>query len=154
MGKAKSRAWTTGWTGNLRVYTEHVKREGARIVREVADEAAEDMRREIATSGTGWEGRAGRVVSGRMLGAVTADSKSTWGETRGNVATRTARFGWLKDYEDYFYYQEIGFNNKYKTTTSDDGGGPGETLGMQAFHQAFLRAGERLKEEVRNVRFR
>lgn len=92
-----------------------LEKEAARIVREVAEEGAEEMRKIISTSATPaksageWSSRwfsattKGRIETGQMLGDVsTAPSK------------KTARWGWALNggrEVDYYMYQENGFTH-------------------------------------------
>ena len=123
--------------GNLLAFQQRVSKlppavrlEGEQATIEVAALAAEEMRDVIENSGTGWEGRKGRVASGDMLRAVASE---------GN------RFGWLAGYRDYFGLQNRGFVNLRKNAKNEGitwitgtGGPPGTTEGMQALETARL----------------
>lgn len=92
-----------------------------RIVREVEQNTADDMgdagvygrdkmREYISTRATQWGrevmGREGRIETGKMIGAVGyRDGK--YGPSR-----RRLEIGWISEKQDYFRYQETGFNNK------------------------------------------
>lgn len=85
------------------------------IIRENMDEGAKLMREMIETRGTGrtwkypWNGRhgsyPGRDDTGHMKNSV---SSNTTVSERGRV---TGRFGWLGKREDYFGFQEGGFEH-------------------------------------------
>lgn len=94
---------------------EVLESEATRIVREVAEEGAAEMRKIISTSATpgkssgSWTSRwfsattKGRIETGQMLGDVsTAPTK------------KTARWGWALNggrEVDYYMYQENGFTH-------------------------------------------
>lgn len=120
------------------------------------------MRERIETSGTGWEGREGRIDSGAMLRDVTASTRAGSGMTRAGHRSRSASFGWVNNQEDYYRLQEEGFTNIYKdaknegktwggTPYSGTGGPPGWTQGMNAYTDAFVAARERFRENINGI---
>lgn len=70
-----------------------------------ATEFGADVARDVVeTSGTGYQGRRGRVDTGIMVGAIDADSSESAGIIEG-------RFGWLKGTPYYLIFQEYGFRH-------------------------------------------
>ena len=111
-----------------------IRAEGEKATRTSAELGAEEMRDVIQNSGTGWEGRQGRVDTGSMLESVASE---------GN------RFGWLRNYREYFGMQDSGFVNLRKnakngpgsdnpTWLTGTGGPPGTTEAMKAMDTARL----------------
>ena len=107
-----------------------LKAEGERVESEVAELGAEEMRDVILNSGTGWEGRQGRVDTGSMLESVASEGNS---------------FGWLRNYKEYFGMQDSGFVNLWKNSENEGrtwntgtGGPPGTTEAMRAMDTARL----------------
>lgn len=120
------------------------------IVRDIeetsVDEAhrfAEDgkafMQQAIATRGTGYEGRAGRIDFGRMYRAVQARSGK-----QGATNSR-GQFGWLTDKAPYFRFQEGGFVNSWTKRAVD---------GMYAMQDAYEFAIEGYRRRMRAKGFR
>lgn len=80
-------------------------RVAADIINDITASGASDMREFISTRGTGWNGHQGRIDTGHMLESVNSDSAQTEGRSvKGS-------YGWTQAAEDYFYYQEAGFNH-------------------------------------------
>lgn len=89
-----------------------LKEELQDLTTEAANYGADRMVEYIATRGTGnlwekpWDGKAGsfigRVTTGKMISSVGARSE------QGPKQSRSA-FGWIRNVEDYFKYQENGF---------------------------------------------
>lgn len=103
-------------------------------IRSVMDEAADYMRYNIMTRGTGWgEKPEARYETGKMVGQVESQTNVT---ERGNV---NGRFGWLRDREDYFRYQEGGFIHNWTGNL---------VPGMYALADAQTWAVEELKERI------
>lgn len=111
-----------------------IRSEGDDATHVAAKLGAEEMRDVIQNSGTGWEGRQGRVDTGSMLESVASE---------GN------RFGWLRNYREYFGMQDSGFVNLRKNAKNGPGsenpmwitgtgGPPGTTEGMRAMDNARL----------------
>jgi len=154
---SKARWRMTGgknFTGKATAYSETLSNLGAHLVVESAKVGAETMQHIIETSGTGYDGRlgptGGRVDSGNMLNSVDYERSATRGASRlsGRVS-RSARFGWIKRYEDYFGYQNEGFNNVNKYVESADGGPAGYTLPMNAYEPAYYAAKMYFKAGIR-----
>ena len=81
--------------------------EGATDALEQAmDDGAESMRHHIKTRGTAKSGKAGRIESGDMLKDVKA--RVYPGTDKGN---QVGRFGWLDNRENYYGFQEGGFEH-------------------------------------------
>ena len=78
-----------------------IRSEGDDATHVAAELGAEEMRDVIQNSGTGWEGRQGRVDTGSMLDSVVSEKN---------------RFGWLKNYKEYFGMQDSGFVNLRKNS--------------------------------------
>lgn len=70
------------------------------------EDGAEIMRNNIATRGTAKSGKAGRIETGKMSGDVKA--RVYPGTDKGN---QVGRFGWIDNREDYYGYQEGGFEH-------------------------------------------
>lgn len=144
------------FTAKATAYSDTLSTLGAAVVVESAALGAEVMRHVISTSGTGWDDRLGpadgRIESGRMLADVKYDKRAAGGLSRlsGRVS-RSARFGWLQRYQDYYGYQEQGFENIYKRKASDDGGPPGYTLPMNAYATAYYTAREHFRSRIRQI---
>ena len=107
-----------------------IRSEGDDATHVAAELGAEEMRDVILNSGTGWEGRQGRVDTGDMLNSVASDKN---------------RFGWLTTYEEYFGMQDSGFvnlrknsENEGRTWITGTGGPPGTTEAMKAMDTARL----------------
>lgn len=81
--------------------------DGAEAVLEQAmEDGAESMRHHIRTRGTAKSGKQGRIETGAMLEDVK--SRVYPGTKKGNVV---GRFGWIDNREDYYGYQEGGFEH-------------------------------------------
>lgn len=162
MAKGKTRFRVTGKEGIdglVTMYTERLKREAAAIAREAAQVGAEAMQERILNSATGYRERDTpnadpRAVSGAMFDAVEYDKTSKWDTSGDGTDTRKTRFGWISTFEDYFYYQEQGFNNTSKTNASRDGGPAGYTLPMHAVVAGRVAAREHIKKRLKKVRIR
>lgn len=107
-----------------------IRSEGDDATHVAAELGAEEMRDVIQNSGTGWENRQGRVDTGAMLDSVVSE----WN-----------RFGWLKNYKEYFGMQDSGFvnirknsENEGRTWDTGTGGPPGTTEAMRAMDTARL----------------
>lgn len=88
----------------FRAIPQELEEEAERLVQGAIEEGAEAMEMVIATSGTGWKDRQGRVETGKMLDHV----KEFGTERDGNRVE--GKFGW-DDPENYFIYQEQGFRH-------------------------------------------
>ena len=114
-------------------------------LKEVAKEGETKLKGMIRAKGTGkgwyWDyggmahghpgrlgGYGGRVASGKMLNAVTS-------EVRAGGSSAEARIGWVKEYEDYFGYQETGFSHQVA----------GAVAGMENMSEMMAWASERLE---------
>lgn len=100
-----------GRGGDLVKWYRGVVRDQEEVSVDEAHRFAEDgkafMQQAIASRGTGYEGRAGRIVTGKMYNAVQARSGKQGPEkSRG-------QFGWLTTRLDYFRFQEGGFRNSW-----------------------------------------
>ena len=107
-----------------------IRSEGDDATHVAAETGAEEMRDVIQNSGTGWENRQGRVDTGSMLDSVVSEEN---------------RFGWLKNYKEYFGMQDSGFvnlrknsENEGRTWNTGTGGPPGTTEAMRAMDNARL----------------
>lgn len=106
-------------------------------LREVAEEGAELMKYFIETRGTDKSGKRGRVDKGKMRDAVTSEVT-----TRG-PGKHQANFGWLKEREDYFLWQEGGFEHTGGVTVE----------GMYALTDAAEEVFTNLREDIeRNLK--
>lgn len=100
MGPGKS--LETWFDGLLKKHSEGV----ADLVEDAVERGEQITKHNIETRGTLKSGKRGRVVSGAMRDAV--DSEVT---ERSRDRVR-GKFGWIKDFEDYFGYQELGFEHR------------------------------------------
>lgn len=135
---------------------------GAEAAIDAARAGAEEMERVIQISGTGWENKPGRIDSGNMLRDVGYERRASRGMSRSGSASRSATFGWIDGYADYYQYQEEGFVNLRKnrenegitwggTPFSGTGGPPGWTAAMGAYAAGYIAARERLRENINNI---
>lgn len=76
------------------------------VLKQAMEDGAESMRHHIRTRGTAKSGKAGRIDTGKMLSDVT--SKVYPGTEKGN---QVGRFGWVDNREDYYGFQEGGFEH-------------------------------------------
>jgi len=129
--------YTSGLADGARDITENAAKDGAAIMRLV-----------VATSGTGWENRQGRIETGEMYNDIDAAPREERISARGNSVIQW-EFGWINGFEDYYRYQEEGFNNIWKSRPSADGGGPRHTLPMNAYATAYTEISERFKNDMR-----
>lgn len=141
-------------------YSDTLETLGAQVVVNAARLGAETMQDVISSSGTGWDGRLGpadgRIDSGAMLSDVTYDKRARAGGARLSGRTsRSARFGWLRRFRDYYGYQEEGFvnvlkneENRNKTWVTGSGGW---TEGMGAYATAYYVAREYFRSEIRRI---
>lgn len=100
------------------------------------EDGAQIMRDNIATRGTVKSGKAGRIDTGQMIGDVKA--RIYPGTVKGN---QVGRFGWIDNREDYYGFQEGGFEHV----------NGGEVEGMYALQDAAelaFREFQRAKSEV------
>lgn len=74
-------------------------------MKQAMDDGRDTMKHLISTRGTEKSGKAGRIETGEMLNAV--ESSTTISEA-GRI---TGRFGWLRNRENYFGFQEGGFEH-------------------------------------------
>jgi hypothetical protein len=100
-----------------------LKLESSLMAKELADLGAERMREYIQQRGTRFSSAAqsaginrgpGRIRTGNMYDSV--DSRVESGNSR-----TLAAFGWLKNFEEYFGYQELGFRNIWIAAYSSSG---------------------------------
>ena len=105
----------TGALAKLAKLSDAVQEESSELVFQAADQGADYMRELIKGRGTAFSARAaatglnkgpGRVRTGRMLRAVDR-------QVQRGAAKAFAAFGWLRDYELYFKFQEEGFLNRW-----------------------------------------
>lgn len=79
--------------------------ESVDLVDEATEAGALAQKIVIATSGTGWEDRQGRLDSDKMFDAVS----TTPAKLRGDAVE--GEFGWVNETEPYFAYQDQGFTH-------------------------------------------
>lgn len=105
----KTRVRYTGPGGSAVSWFEGSVRRKIDAIQEAVEEASESgkniSRHHIETRGTAKSGKRGRIETRQMLNAVDNDTP-----VRTNKSI-TSRFGWIKEFEDYFGYQERGFNH-------------------------------------------
>lgn len=94
-------------------------------VSEALDTGMMVMQHKILTSGTGWVGKGPRATpDGRIDYGVMYDSVSRTSLTLDRVngkLTPRGTFGWVNRVEDYFTYQEQGFDNTPPMEALKDG---------------------------------
>jgi len=92
-----------------------IREEALKMSAEIAKFGEDEMKSNILASGTPFSQKArqaginqgpGRFRTGEMYNAVKSKVLSAGKNVR-------AAFGWLDQVEDYFRYQEYGFNNKF-----------------------------------------
>ena len=92
-----------------------IREEAIKMAGEIAKFGEDEMKSNILASGTAFSQRArqaginqgpGRYRTGKMYNAVKSRVEAGGKNVR-------AAFGWLGQVEDYFLYQEDGFNNKF-----------------------------------------
>lgn len=106
------------------------------IIENAIEDGALTTQINIATRGTPKSGKQGRVRTGDMLDAVKSEMiKSTPREAEG-------KFGWIDEYEDYFGYQEGGFDHVGGVTVE----------GMYALEDAGEEAWNNVVEEIGNLK--
>lgn len=76
------------------------------LMERTAETGEQLMKAFISTRGTTKSGKRGRIETGKMLDSVHSEVKRSG-------TTITARWGWTKDVEKYFLYQENGFRNAW-----------------------------------------
>ena len=144
------------FVGKATAYSATLTNTGAALVVESAAIGAEVMQQIIETTGTGWDGRLGpadgRIDSGDMVDDVSYDKVAHRGASRSSGrGSRSARFGWIKNYKDYYGYQDQGFENIYKKQESADGGPAGQTLPMNAYETGFYAAREHFRAGLQRL---
>lgn len=98
----------TSGTEPLQWFRDKVRRieqGGQEVLQDSMRQGEEAMRNYIATRGTPKSGRAGRIDTGEMYGAVASSVSNT------GVGSSTGKFGWIDHTEPYFGYQDVGFNH-------------------------------------------
>lgn len=130
-------------------YPERLVKAAHKVAQEAAQEGADRMQEIISEAGTGYAGRmpgTPRAVTEAMFDSVDVLQKSKKGQMDGS---RVYTFGYVRGkIEDYFYYQDRGFNNPQKTETSADGEGPGHTRGTAALAEGKMVAREYLRANL------
>ncbi len=100
-----------------------VQEESLKMAREIAEMGEQEMKSNILASGTAFSQKArqaginqgpGRFRTGAMYNAVSSKVEG------GSKITRSV-FGWIKDFEQYFLYQENGFDNKFFANYGSNG---------------------------------
>lgn len=127
---------------------ERIEAGNADAIENSVEYGATVMKGLIETRGTGrqwtrpdsfgrWSSSPGRVASGTMRDSVASSFNKT---AKGNAV---GRFGWLKNREDYFRYQEGGFEHPSGITVE----------GMYAMTDAYEEMRQKLEAEIgRNLR--
>jgi len=101
-----------------------IREEAIKMSAEVAKFGEDEMKSNILASGTPFSQSArqaginqgpGRYRTGKMYNAVKSRVEAGGNRVR-------AAFGWIGEVEDYFLYQEDGFNNKFFAVYGDGGG--------------------------------
>lgn len=133
--------WTNGGPqnllANLQLAANRVVASTKTALEDVTTEAEADMKAIITSSTTVWgekrkaEGRAsdGRIETSDMIDSVTS-------ETESDANSMTGTWGWIDNFEDYFFFQEDG-------TEHIDA--------MHALSGSFTKAQEDLKEKLGDI---
>lgn len=90
------------WFENL---TDSIISGAAEIVEENVSRGEEITKHNIDTRGTFKSGKRGRIKTGRMRDSVDSKIVSK------NASGVKGEFGWINEWQDYFGYQESGFNH-------------------------------------------
>lgn len=127
-----------GDVGNIvnwfRSKVESIEEGNSEAIRQAVEDGEETMKHMISTRGTAKSGKAGRIESGRMLKAVSHSFNET---AKGNAS---GRFGWLRDRQDYFAFQEGGFEHARSGV---------DVEGMYALTDSYELVMRELEERVR-----
>lgn len=114
MARASVRINISGALKKIQGAEDIIREESIKMAAEIAKFGEDEMKSNILASGTPFSQKArqaginqgpGRFRTGKMYEAVKSRVES------GGQRVRSA-FGWLDEVEDYFRYQEYGFNNK------------------------------------------
>lgn len=108
------------------------------IVADAVEEGENITKHNIETRGTAKSGKRGRIKSKVMRDAV----KSEMTKTSKNDAE--GKFGWIDQYEDYFGYQEGGFEYVHADPTFD-------VEGMYALTDAGEEVWQNVVDDVKRV---
>jgi uncharacterized protein (DUF169 family) len=99
---------------------EIIKQESKLMAEELAEFGAERMREYIKQRGTKFSAAAaaaglnkgpGRIRTGKMYDSVDARVSLVGSNASGTRVS--AEFGWIRNFEEYFEYQETGFKNNF-----------------------------------------
>jgi hypothetical protein len=102
---------------------EVLNRQAKDMALELADFGAERMREYVKQRGTAFSAAAqaagvnrgpGRIRTGNMYDSI--DSRAEGGKVK-----TLAAFGWIKNFQQYFMYQETGFRNRFLATYDSRG---------------------------------
>lgn len=100
-----------------------IEEESVKMAKEIAEFGEQEMKSNILASGTAFSQKArqaglnqgsGRYRTGNMFNAVKSRVED------GGANVRSA-FGWIQEFEQYFLYQENGFNNKFFANYTGNG---------------------------------
>lgn len=114
---------------------ERVEDGNSNAISQAVSDGENTMKHLIASRGTAKSGKAGRIETGNMHNSVTSSFNQT---ARGNAV---GRFGWLKNREDYFGFQEGGFEHARSGV---------DVEGMYAMVDAYELVKQELEQAVRN----
>lgn len=99
---------------------EIIREESRLMAGELAEFGAERMREYIKQRGTKFSAAAaavgvnrgpGRIRTGKMYDSV--DARVSLVGSNASATRVSAEFGWIRNFEQYFEYQETGFKNKF-----------------------------------------
>jgi hypothetical protein len=99
---------------------EIIKEESKLMAGELAEFGANRMREYIKQRGTAFSAAAaaagvnkgpGRIRTGKMYDSV--DARVSLAGSNASGTRVSAEFGWIRNFEEYFEYQETGFKNKF-----------------------------------------
>jgi hypothetical protein len=125
MGSAFARVNVSGALKKLQGLEKIIQEEAINMSREIAEFGELEMKSNILASGTPFSQKArqagvnkgpGRYRTGAMYNAVSSRVEAGPKQVR-------AAFGWIKNLEQYFLFQERGFRNKFAANY-----GPGGAL--------------------------
>jgi len=106
------------------------------LVEEALQEGARVQQAVIATSGTGYKDRQGRVETGSMLDDVDTSP------VRRSGSTVEGEFGWVDRRKDYYAYQEQGFTHYLSGK---------DVAPMHALFSGFVTARETVRAGIRAI---
>lgn len=125
---ASARINVTGLQRKLAGAQKIIQQESALMAEELAKFGADRMREYIKQRGTAFSAAAaaaginrgpGRIRTGKMYESV--DHRVTSIGSNASATRVSAEFGWIRNFEEYFEYQETGFRNIFIASYTGSG---------------------------------